>query len=302
MTIEVSIDEFNMSQFEQLVALFASYFPADDKLLSEGYTQWLYGKNPCGLARMVKAVEGGRWIGFMAMIPVNLVRRNEQLVAYYVVNVLVHPEYHGKNIFGRMITAAKELVQAESAVLMGHPNDMALKSWQRASMSFQDVLRPFLALPKLRTKGIRARAVNRVDELQPLLPALNDQALLAERWSISLTAEYIRWRFFEHPANRYQVQLIEADNVPLGFMISKKVRTGISLLVDQFMLDKRPAGGLGRLPWLTISFRPQTSASEYPGAFWLLPVKKQIPFFFTHYQKSFTARDVMSLGLSGSDF
>ena len=57
MSIGVSIEDFNSSQFEQLAALFASYFPAGDKLLSRDYTEWLYAKNPYGPAKMVKAVD-----------------------------------------------------------------------------------------------------------------------------------------------------------------------------------------------------------------------------------------------------
>lgn len=302
MKIEVSIEDFNVSQFDQLVALFGSYFPPDDKLLTKGYAEWLYAKNPFGLARMVKAVEGDRWVGFMALIPVHLVRRDARLVAYYVVNVLVHPEYHGKHIFGRMITAAKELVEAEKAVLMGHPNDMALKSWQRARMHFHDPLRPSLVVPKLLARGVRVRRLVDIEQLQSVLPALSAQALLAERWNIAVTAEYVSWRYLTHPANKYLIQLIEVNRVPAGFFVSKKVRPAIRLLVDQFMLDQHAAGGFSRLPWLTISFKPEASAREYAGSLWPLPAKKQLPFFFTHYQQPSTARDVMNLGLSASDF
>ena len=302
MKIEVSIEDFNASQFDQLVALFGSYFQPDDKLLTKGYTEWLYAKNPFGLARMVKAVEGSRWIGFMALIPLHLVKRETRVVAYYAVNVLVNPAYHGKHIFGRLITAAKELVESEKAVLMGHPNDMALKSWQRARMHFHDPLRPSLVVPKMRPSGMNVRRVVDIEQLQSVLPTLSRQSLLAERWNIAITAEYIDWRYLMHPTNKYFIQLIEVNKLPAGFLVSKKIRMGIHLLVDQFMLDEQAARGLSRLPWLTLSFKPEASACEYAGSLWLLPVKKQLPFFFTHYQQPSNARDVMNLGLSASDF
>jgi GNAT superfamily N-acetyltransferase len=300
--IEVSIEDFNVSHSDPLMALFGSYFPPSDKLLTKGYTNWLYAKNPLGLARMVKAVEGDRWVGFMALIPVQLARRGTRIIAYYVVNVLVHPEYHGKHIFGHMITAAKELVNTEKAVLMGHPNHMALKSWQRAHMHFHDPLKPFLVVPKLFSKGVKACDVDAASQLQSVLPSLNVQALLADRWNIAVTQDYLSWRYFEHPANKYRVQLIEVNGAPAGLLVSKKVRTGFSLLVDKFMLDQHATTGFGRLPWLTISFKPEALKSEFSGTCWPLPVKKEIPFFFTHYQQPFTAYDVMSLGLSASDF
>ncbi|MDR3453488.1 MAG: GNAT family N-acetyltransferase [Rhodoferax sp.] len=302
MSIEVSIDDFDMSQFDQLAALFGSYFPPDDKLLSKVYVEWLYAKNPYGLARMVKAVEGDQWIGFMAMIPVHLVRCDARLVAYYVVNVLVHPRHHGKNIFGRMITSAKDLVTAEHAVLMGHPNDMALKSWQRAGMHFHNSLKPCLVVPTLRAKGVRTSNVDDVKQLQPMLPTLNAQTLRAERWSLSVTEEYINWRYLGHPTNAYRIQLLEVEGASAGFLVSRKVRPGISLLVDQFVLDRYAVDGLRQLPWCTVSFRPESSMREFSKSLWPLPLKKQIPFFATHYQQPFTALDVSNLGLSASDF
>lgn len=302
MTIEVQIHDFNTSQFDQLTALFGSYFQPDDKLLTKSYTDWLYARNPFGPARMVASVEADRWIGFMALIPVHLVRRNARLVAYYVVNVLVHPAYQGKHIFGRMITAAKKLVTDENAVLMGHPNDMALISWRRARMHFHDVLKPSLVVPSLRAKGVRAHAVDDLKQLQIVLPALTAQALEAERWQLAMSEEYVNWRYLGHPTNTYRIQLVEVNAVPAGFLVSRKVRPGINLLVDQFMLERYAADALGCLPWFTISFRPQSSMREFSRSLWPLPVKKQIPFFCTHYQQPFTAGDVMNLGLSASDF
>lgn len=302
MSLDVSIEDFDMSQFEPLAALFGSYFEPDDKLLTRVYTEWLYGGNPLGLARMVKVTEGRRWVGFMAMIPVELIRRGQQLRGYYLVNGLVHPQFHGQFLFGRLGIAAKELVKAENAVMIGHPNDMAIKSWQRAKMHFFDPLKPSLAVPRLRPRGVRVIDIKSHEQLQPVWPALNVQALQAERWQIAATGEYIAWRYLTHPSNLYRIQMVDVGDEPAGFMVTRKVRPGISLLVDQFLIDRHASAALACLPWLTVSFRPLAAARALPGALWPLPIKKQIPFFFTHYQEPANARDVMCLGLSASDF
>jgi GNAT superfamily N-acetyltransferase len=302
MGVEISIEDFNAGQLEQLTELFGAYYQPGDRLLTKSYNNWLYADNPFGLARMVKAVEGCRWIGFMAMIPVHLVRKDAEVVAYYVVNVLVHPEYQGKNIFGRMITSAKELVIAENAVIMGHPNDMALKAWQCAGMHFHDLLTPSLVVPSLRANNVRARDVSDVRLLEASLTSLKEQARRSQRWSPRLSAEYISWRYLLHPANVYRMQLIEVNAAPAGFIVSRKVRRGLNLLVDQFMLDCFVAEGLSRLPWFTIAFMTKSFTRELPGWFWRLPVQKKIHFFCTYYQQPFAAGDVMGLGLSASDF
>jgi GNAT superfamily N-acetyltransferase len=302
MSIDVQINDFNMDQFDQLTALFGSYFQPDNKLLTASYIDWLYAKNPYGLARIVTAVEENRWVGFMALIPVNLVRRDSRKVAYYVVNVLVHPDYQGKHIFSRMINAAKKYVTSEDSVLMGHPNKLALVMWQRARMHFHEPLRPYLVIPRVRARNVHVHDISDLSQLQSVLQTLNTQALQAESWNLAVTEEYLQWRYRDHPANNYRIQQIEADNAIVGIQISRKVRLGISLLLDQFILDRYAADGLACLPWLTVSFRPELLMHESSASFWSLPVKKQIPFFFTHFQQPCAAPEVMKLGLSASDF
>lgn len=302
MSIDVQISDFSMDQFDQLKTLFGSYFQSDDKLLTASYIDWLYAKNPYGLARIVTAVEENRWVGFMALIPVNLVRRDSQIVAYYVVNVLVHPEYQGKHIFSRMINVAKEYVTSVNSVLMGHPNNLALIMWKRARMHFHQSLRPYLIIPRLGTRRTTVRDMDDLSQLPSVLQALNVQALQDASWSLAVTEEYLRWRYMDHPANNYRIQQIEVDNIVVGIQISRKVRLGINLLLDQFILDRYATDGLACLPWLTVSFRPELLVHKSSASFCSLPVKKQIPFFFTHFQQPCAAPEVMKLGLSASDF
>ena len=302
MNIEISIEDFNSNEFDQLASLFGSHFRPDDKLLTKSYTEWLYARNPYGLARLVKAVAGNRWVGLIALIPVRLLRRDAELAAYYAVNVLVHPRYAGHCIFSRMITAAKDLVRAENAALMGHPNKLSLPFWSRSRMHFHETLKPTLVIPRFFAGGVRARDVRDVSQVMPVLQALQVQARQGERWSIAVTPEYIKWRYFGHTAYTYRLQLIEVDGASAGFVISRKVRPGVNLLVDQFMLDRHVTDGLNCLPWFTVSMKPEPSRRELAKSLWSLPIKKQFPFFFTCYQQPFSSQDVMNLGLSASDF
>ncbi len=302
MSLELSIEKYTDEQLESLIELFRSYFKPGDRLLTASYTRWLYAENPFGLARMVKVTEEKRWVAFMAMIPVELIRRGERLTAYYVVNVLVHPEFLGKHLFGRMITAAKKLVTDENAVLMGHPNELALKSWERGRMHFHDNLKPDLVVPRLGVRGMRACVVSDIEQLRVVMSLLSAEAEKAKRWCLAVSSDYISWRFLSHPTYDYRVQFMEHKEVPAGFLITRKLWPGINLLVDQFILERYTNDALACLPWFTIAFKPLSVMHERSGSLWPLPAKKQIPFFCTYFQQPFTASDVMNLGLSASDF
>lgn len=302
MNFELLIDDFNVNQFERVFELFSSYFDVSDKLLSVGYLEWLYLTNPYGHAKVVRVLDGDRWIGFMAMIPIELAKRESRLLAYYVVNVLVHPDYHGKNIFGKMIAAAKEFVRHEGSALMGHPNDMALKSWKRAEMHFHESLSPYLVVPRILSGGASVKVVTHVDDLRSVVSELDAQLISAETWNVAITADYINWRYLANPVNSYLVQLLDVNGASVGFSVSKKVRSGVSLLVDRFMLESHVEDGFSKLPWLTVYFRSKMLKRELIGGFLPVPVRKKIPFFLTCYEKPFLNFDVVKIGLSASDF
>ena len=302
MSLEVSIENYADHQQGPLFELFASYFPADDRLLTSAYTRWLYAENPFGPALMVRVKEGERWVGFMAMIPVELARCGKRLRTYYVVNVLVHPQFHGKRLFGRMITAAKALVTAEGAALMGHPNDMALKSWQRAHMHFHEPLRPSLALPVPWGRGVSASTVKEVGQLDASAAVLADIASQSQSWCVAATPEYLDWRYLRHPFNIYAVQVLAARDAPVGVQITKRVRPGVRLLVDQFVQAQQTRAAIGLLPPLTLCFWPESLTRQNVGAVLSLPWKKRIPFFLTRSPEPEESATVARLGLSASDF
>ena len=302
MSLEVSIENYADKDLEPMFELFASYFPADDRLLTSAYTRWLYAENPFGPALMVRVTEGERWVGFMAMVPVELARCGKPLRTYYVVNVLVHPQFHGKHLFGRMITAAKALVTAEGAALMGHPNDMALKSWQRARMHFHEPLRPSLALPVPWGRGVSASIVKEVGQLNASASVLADVAAQSQSWCVAATPEYLDWRYLRHPSNTYGVQVLAARGAPAGVQITKRVRPGVRLLVDQFVHAQQTRAAIGLLPPFTLCFWPESLTRENVGAVLSLPWKKRIPFFLTRSLDPEESASVARLGLSASDF
>jgi GNAT superfamily N-acetyltransferase len=302
MSTDVLLEDFSDEHLIPLFELFRSYFGPDDRLLTEGYTKWLYAENPFGRARMVWVQNEGRWVGFMAMVPVELAREGERQRAYYVVNVLVHPEFHGKHLFGRMISAAKAAVAAEGAALMGHPNDMALKSWQRARMHFHEPLRPSLAWTMPLGAGVRARAVQSAQQLLPAIPVLNEVVAQSPVWRVAAAPDYLEWRYLRHPSNAYCLQLLEADGTAAGVQITKRVRPGIHLLVDQFVQAKHVKGATRRLPAFTLCFWPDSLTRERSGAAVPLPWKKRIPVFMTRTREPDPSAAMAGLGLSASDF
>lgn len=301
MTLHVVIEPFKDDDLEPLRVLFASYFSPGDRLLKPPYARWLYDQNPFGKSLMVKVLENERWVGFMAMVPVTLTKEGEELSAFYVVNVLVHPEFHGKHLFGRMIKAAMFRVEQEQAALLGHPNDLALKSWQRARMHFQEALRPSLAIPRPWDLTTRAQTIDSCAQLESLRGTLKSVLRASPHWRVAASPEYLSWRFLKHPTNRYQLNSVLTNRQAIGLQVSKRIKPGVSLLIDQFLPDTGVTAATGKLPVCTVCFLPDSSTHADVGKI-VVPLKKRIPFFMTRPTAPVDKASTTLIGLSPSDF
>lgn len=302
MSTAVSICEYDPASFDRLVELFASYFPAGDKLLSRDYTEWLYLKNPSGPAKLAIVEEDGKWVAFMAMIPVDLFANDAKLLGYFVVNVLVHADFQGKFLFGKMITEAKKFVEVNSAVLLGHPNGLAVKTWHRAKMKFFPELRPYLFIPGWKGAGYSVSRINRADELEGVFPVGSPYPDGSGCVRQLIDSQYIQWRFLIHPVNTYRVQLLRHNGLPCGLMVSRTIKFKLGLLIDLFAMPEHVNAAVRALPAGTVAFMPENSASLVTRSAWALPLKKRMPFFFGSAGGAAASIDTVNINLSASDF
>lgn len=296
-----SIDDFSDDMKSDLMALFETHFDKDSKLLNPKYIDWLYQANPFGHAKAAYIVHEGRWVGFMALIPVLLRRDSEIRQAYFVVDVLVDPSHRGRNLFMRMITAAVEVVRHENAMLLGYPNAAALKFWQLKKMHFQEDLRPLLAVPTPRRWTLSVSTVVSPARLNETENILSQVGVDADTWKVAATPEYLKWRFGDHPTNVYNFQILRVGGNVVGIQIFRKLRTGLNLLMDQFVLDEFVGVGIASLPIFTVAFFPDSLARRVQGLI-SLPVKKRLQFFMTSFNEPVSASSAANLMLSASDF
>ena len=302
MTSIVPVSDYRKENFGKLVELFSCHFQAGDKLLSQEYTEWLYLRNPHGTAKIVVVDDDGRWTGFMAMIPIRLISDGEQVVCYYVVNVLVHPEHQGKFLFGKMVAEAKRYIAVGNSVICGHPNALAIKTWRRSKMSFMPELRPYIFLPWLNRGGYTAHEVRSGSQLNELTAISTPYANQENSVSQLVDRDYVQWRFFDHPHIQYRIQLLRHMGQPVGLVISRHIKLQISLLIDIFVPSVHLRAGIRVLPVGTVAFMSESSDGLPPCTALAFPGKKRIPFFFSYEGgPDFTGKRV-SIGLSASDF
>lgn len=296
------IIDYKSALFDNLKILFGSYFSENDKIQSLPYTNWLYLENPCGPAKIVIVENQLMWIGFMALIPAYFNDKKKKIKVYYVVNVLVHPEHHGKNIFGSMIDVAKKFVNDEGSFMMGHPNSLAIKSWIRTGMKFHNQLLPFLVKPKIidnELKKIKITDPNQLDSYEFFYNQYNDSNVTL---NLSINSKYLRWRFFNNPSVKYNLNILFLGNSVVGIQVTKKVCLGIYMLIDQYILPGYVDKSIKMLPFATIFFANVNFFKTYKSFFIKTPFKKKFDFFFTEFSNKIYSDSYDTVFFSASDF
>jgi GNAT superfamily N-acetyltransferase len=301
--VELLLDAYEPGVLPTHHDLFGSYFAAQDKLLHESYLHWLYGENPHGNALMVRCVEGGKWIAFLAMIPVRLARRGQQQLAYYVVNVLVHPEHQGRHLFGRLISEALKHCRSVDAWLMGHPNAMALPSWRRARMQFRPSLDLRPVCPGMPWGWGRSIRLDSRAELQSHLgtcPVPDGWQAASSCWKPVCDAAYLAWRFLEHPIQQYQIRCVQGRQTLL--CVTRRMKPGLHLLIEAWSPSGDLRGlGLGT-PLFTLAALSQQAQQASGGSVPDIRLRKTLPFFCTTFSTQVSDDYLSALSLATSDF
>lgn len=285
--------EVDARLLQEMLEFGAVHYPEDDPYRSRGYREWLFFANPHGRARAVLIRSGDRLVGQAALIPVRFhTAGGGARQGYFVVDVLTHPQHRNMKLFSRIIDAAMDLVRADGALLMGHPNKAALRGWQRKAMQFQAPLRPRAMLPVV-AGGCTLRS--RAD----VLAAWSDLDLRIAETAPALelvrSRDYIDWRFFQRPDKIYRVALrVDRQGMPLAFHATTPWRHGIQLLVDHWTHGRRALAA----PFPTLAMLPaadHTIANVIP-----LPLSKEVPYFVT--DPAGANHDSSRITLAASDF
>lgn len=299
--LDIVVTEAGWDDFDAIVGLNRTYYPARHYLLDRNYLEWLYLLNPAGKARLVFAKESGVLIGMLALIPIDMLIGKQQLKACYCVNVLSHPEHRNKHIFNKLIRKTREVLQQDRTILLGHPNRNARPGWRRQKMTFREPLRPFLGGSVDPLAWWRTTRIRTGDELRGLsfeqLNQGNDEGAVR----VVNSPEFVKWRYLDCPNKRYKVFITHHRGRIDGLAVTVKYRRLVNLLVHY---GSSSAGREARLPrsftpYLVMSQRRLKVAGT--DALMRLPIDKSIAFFLEDWER-FGRLDTGGLSLACSDF
>jgi GNAT superfamily N-acetyltransferase len=178
---------------ERTVELMGLGFPAAHKF-SRGFLQWQYYDNPAGPPLGCNIDDGGRLIGHLMGIPLNVSLHGAPAVVTLIMNVATHPDYRGRGLFLELVRRVAQMsAERGHAGVVGVANQQTERAY-RTKLGFQNVA------------GLDAHV--------ELLPQRIDMAAalagadFAHRW----TDETLAWRL-KNPANPLRIAGGGADSL-----------------------------------------------------------------------------------------
>ena len=236
--------DYSLAELDDEVAqAFVRLFPGDEADKSTDRLRWRYHEGPHGPGHIVLARDlaaGGRIIGLIGLISLQLRSSAGPVESFQAVDVIVDPTYRGRGVFAGMGQAVIEgAAQIGKDVLWGFPNDNAAPAWfgRFAWLNFGTV--PFMIRP-LRSGYFLGRIASGLSRLNfPLIqvrskadPGVKEirdfGSDFDELWqrfapagpAVERNSRWMRWRLLDRPASHYRIVATEGEGGGLAAIVA----------------------------------------------------------------------------------
>jgi hypothetical protein len=218
---------FSEACIGRFLELASTYYPEGHDARNEAYLRWAFLRNPAGAGRVAGAeTEGGRWSAMMGLVPFRIRQGKRTFLASMVVNVLVHPDHRKEKLFVKMIQKTLSELSGTDEWLIGHPNEAATPGWKRTNMGFRNGY-DLRVVPPLCKAALPAG--ERIDSSRALmgrdLSPLGVWQESLDQPVIAADAEFLAWRFLEHPTRKYRVFVHGDGTKVLGYRVDHRFKS-----------------------------------------------------------------------------
>jgi N-acetylglutamate synthase-like GNAT family acetyltransferase len=189
---------------------------------NQAYWTWKFERNPHGEANVWIAEDEGRAAGCYIWNPVVLRAGATRLRGAQSVDAAVHPDFQGRSVFTRLARAAvAEAAELGLDVVYAFPTAPAWRGQLKVGFAEQfpvpRIHRPLRVplAPARRDAALEVRAEEGFGPGFGVFAEGRDASVLG----VQRDPAYLRWRYRDHPTQRYQAFRCEGDGGLLGYSV-----------------------------------------------------------------------------------
>lgn len=233
-----------------IVAFLSTYLSPD---ANDSRYEWLYCKNPEGMARVwvAREAETGMIIGVSAAFPRRIHRGGEEVRGYVLGDFCIHPDYRSLGpALALQKSSLEDLSKDGAGFLFDFPSTSMLAIYKRlriepqvSAIRFAKPLRADRQIQKRipnkaagATLAVAANAALRLRDAglgrlsawnvnEEAAPCGEEFTLAFRHWALRMgtcagrSAEYLNWRFLQHPQRRYHFLTARKNGKLCGYLI-----------------------------------------------------------------------------------
>ncbi len=187
---------------------------------SNDYFEWKFERNPHGRAWIWVGDDDGTIAGCYVWNPVRLRVGKTTILGAQSVDAAVHPDYQRRGLFTDLARAATEDSEGLRLVY-AFPTEGAFRGQVqvgfRSLFAVPKVYRPLPTRP-LKRPRVDDLALCDVKEFDPRFDVFRTAGRDAEI-AIERDADYLRWRYAEHPVQQYEILACESGGDVCGYCV-----------------------------------------------------------------------------------
>jgi hypothetical protein len=241
---------YEISQYLNLI-FSNDYFNKD-------YLYWKYFDNPAGKSIILGAYDKEKIVGFRALVPAVFKINNKIEVLYQFCESSTHKDYRGKHIFSDLTERAMKISGKD--IFCHFPNSNSLPAYKKSfgtikidelkyltsftgCLNFKSIIIDKIEKHQFYIFSYEKNIYQQIDQNMAFLEinnlqefSITDEKIIAKRGF-----EFIKWRFIEHPKNKYIFLIIKTKEKIFGYVILHKRNYGklrLLTIVDIFINDK----------------------------------------------------------------
>jgi len=255
-----------------LTAFLSTYLSPD---ANDARYEWLYRKNPEGMARAWVACEAetGLIVGVAAAFPRRIYCRGTEVRGYVLGDFCIHPDYRSLGpALALQRSSLEDLSREGAGFVFDFPSTSMLAIYKRlriepqeSTIRFAKPLRADREIQKRipnkaagRTLAVAANAALRLRDAglgrssawtitEEAAPCGEEFTLATRRWAPRMgicacrSADYLNWRFLQHPQRHYQFLTAREDGRLCGYLIyhwAGEDATVVDLLAEEDQVCK----------------------------------------------------------------
>ncbi len=249
--------------------------------LDERFWRWEFEEGPDGGAFIYIVEEGDKIIGHFADIPRRFSVQGEVVLGTLSLDLMVHPDYWRKGIFGAMGRYGAQRVKQENGIfLTAFPirsetiHGLKKIGWKEVvklpvlvyPIKFSGIINRYLRFPHLslllggvtrffyllffgwkKKKGMEEVAIEKVSSLDDSFDAFWQKAYPLHPIVGVRNRNYLTWRYLRHPTRHYDIYRAKKCGEMKGYIVLRKVELlnfNSAVIVDLLALDEMSLAAL----------------------------------------------------------